>query len=148
MGRHVKYCPSCKQPKTVIDFGKDRRCKQCCNEKSKLYRASYPARVAASNKRSRKKNPSSVNRSLRKARLTRFGLSEQMYSDMLQKQNYVCAVCKNTDKRALAVDHCHKSGVVRGLLCGACNKAEGLLRSNPEIMRALANYVELHNKGM
>lgn len=148
MGRHVtKICPLCKRSFNLEDFGKDRRCKICCRKKSKKYRKTYPSRVAASNKKSRSKNPQSVQRSLRKAKLKRFGLSEEDYTKMLVSQNGVCAVCKQPGFKRLAVDHCHKTGKIRGLLCSSCNSAEGLLKSDSTIIRALADYVEYNDKG-
>lgn len=140
----TKQCPKCERCYELDDFGKDRRCKLCCREKSKKYRKGNPKAVAESNKKSRKANPQSLSRSLRKARLKRFGLTEKDYENLLIRQSGVCAVCKQTDKIALAIDHCHETDIVRGLLCGACNKAEGLLKSNPDVIRALADYVEYH----
>ena len=97
--------------------------------------------------KSRSKNPQSVQRSLRKAKLKRFGLSEEDYTKMLVSQNGVCAVCKQPGFKRLAVDHCHKTGKIRGLLCSSCNSAEGLLKSDSTIIRALADYVEYNDKG-
>ncbi len=49
----------------------------------------------------------------------------EKYSEMLIKQNYCCAICKKpetTFKKSLAIDHCHKTGKVRGALCYRCNR--------------------------
>lgn len=141
----IKQCPKCGSPyETAELFGKDRRCRLCCRAKSKKYRKDNPKKVAESNKKSRKANPQSLSKSLRKARLKRFGLTEEDYENLLIGQNGVCAVCKQVDKITLAIDHCHETDIVRGLLCGSCNKAEGLLKSNPDVIRALADYVEYH----
>ena len=40
------------------------------------------------------------------------------------------------------LDHCHETGALRGVLCNDCNRAEGLLKSDPEIVRKLLNYLE------
>lgn len=65
------------------------------------------------------------------------------YQYMLENQNGVCAICSNVDKsgRALAIDHDHKTGFVRGLLCGSCNRGLGLFRDNPEILLKAAKYL-------
>ena len=69
----------------------------------------------------------------------------------MQKQNYVCAICFNPEIRvhrltqtvtSLSVDHCHKTGKVRGLLCHSCNTALGLLKDNTDVMRLAINYLE------
>lgn len=70
---------------------------------------------------------------------------------MIALQGNKCAICgsEETDKRrgklrALAVDHDHETGKVRGLLCGACNKGIGLLKDDAEILRKAAAYLDKH----
>jgi hypothetical protein len=61
-------------------------------------------------------------------------------------QNYVCAVCLKFELSeqhgTLAVDHNHITGKNRGLLCGNCNKALGLLREDPSIIKSLLKYLD------
>jgi hypothetical protein len=79
-------------------------------------------------------------------RLATYGLSEAAYHDMLTKQNGKCAVCGATEATSrtdhLFVDHDHKTGRVRGLLCHACNFAIGHTNDSPDILRSLASYLE------
>lgn len=79
------------------------------------------------------------------------GVTQDQYEQMLAEQNHQCAICGRLHaesspekwKRAkLAVDHCHGSGVVRGLLCHQCNVALGLMQDNPGLLRAAAEYLE------
>lgn len=51
------------------------------------------------------------------------GCSAELYYDLLQKQNGLCAICfrPNVKGKKLAVDHCHKTNKIRGLLCNPCN---------------------------
>lgn len=62
-----------------------------------------------------------------RARLAQYGLEPVDYMRMLDAQNGVCAICRQSCKtgRDLAVDHCHSTGVARGLLCTACNLLVG-----------------------
>jgi hypothetical protein len=78
---------------------------------------------------------------------------------LFERQERACAIC-GTDwqgcvpaKRPryephflqhLCVDHCHRSGRVRGLLCNACNTAFGLLREEPKRFLAAASYLDRH----
>lgn len=63
---------------------------------------------------------------------------------MLVRQNNVCAICEklpSLKEKVLGVDHNHTSGKVRGLLCGACNRALGLLKDNPILLRKAETYL-------
>lgn len=80
-----------------------------------------------------------------KQSLKRYGITLDEYDLLLEKQNNCCAVCKtHTDflKRRLSVDHCHKTGKIRGLLCGPCNMSLGLLKEDIQIMNSLIQYTE------
>lgn len=66
-------------------------------------------------------------------RVRKYGMTEVDYNFMFEYQQGQCGVCKTHQRdlsRALAVDHCHKSGRVRGLLCSRCNTAIGLLKDS------------------
>lgn len=67
----------------------------------------------------------------------------QDYVAMFEAQGGVCAVCKEPCRsgRALAVDHDHASGRVRGLLCAGCNGALGLLLDDPRRAEAAVAYL-------
>ena len=79
-------------------------------------------------------------------RLRKYGLSVIAYNQLLAQQNGVCAICREPETagnaRELSVDHDHKTGRVRALLCGHCNSAIGFLRESPLLARAAATYLE------
>lgn len=76
---------------------------------------------------------------------SKYGLTEEAYFEMLIHQGGGCKICGATEGNEkhgkLFVDHCHKFGVVRGLLCGRCNSGISLLRDCPETIRAALFYV-------
>jgi hypothetical protein len=78
---------------------------------------------------------------------TTYGLTVEQYDRMLVEQHGVCAICGrppasyNNQNKSLAVDHVHATGQVRGLLCGRCNTAIGLLREDPVLAVGLADYL-------
>lgn len=83
--------------------------------------------------------------------LRRFGITLADYERMLDEQGGVCKVCCRPETailrghvKALAVDHCHATGVVRGLLCTKCNTALGLVEDCPDRLDALARYLMAH----
>jgi hypothetical protein len=68
-----------------------------------------------------------------------YGISEFDYAKMHDAQGGRCGMCRLPSglfTGTLAVDHCHKTGRVRGLLCSTCNSGIGLLRESPEILEA------------
>lgn len=77
----------------------------------------------------------------------RYGLSHAEYLAFLAKQNYACAICyeKQSERLVLGVDHDHKTGKVRGLLCRLCNSAIGQFRDDIDRIMLAAKY--LHKAG-
>lgn len=77
----------------------------------------------------------------------RYGVPEAQILELRQKQGDVCAICNrvNANGRALSVDHSHKTGQVRGLLCGPCNFAIGLFQEHPGLLDAAAEYLRTHH---
>lgn len=76
-----------------------------------------------------------------------YGLTPSDFAALLAKQDGRCAICRTNDftpKRNPGVDHCHGSGVVRGLLCGRCNAGLGQFKDDPALLRAAASYLEAH----
>jgi DNA-directed RNA polymerase subunit RPC12/RpoP len=54
----------------------------------------------------------------------KYGISLKQYKGMLKRQGYKCAICgkhQKDEKRNFAVDHCHKTKLIRGILCNYCN---------------------------
>lgn len=75
-----------------------------------------------------------------------YGIEPQDYYNMLKSQGGGCAICGSITsgykgKKKLAVDHCHSTGTVRGVLCHRCNKALGLFKDNIEVILRAASYL-------
>lgn len=62
---------------------------------------------------------------------------------MYRNQNGVCATCSVVpiEGRKLVVDHDHRTGKVRGLLCQPCNISLGAAKDKPDVLRSLADYL-------
>lgn len=60
---------------------------------------------------------------------------------LLERQGRSCAICGQPGGKDLHVDHDHRRQEVRGLLCGKCNRALGLLNEDPKIVRAAETYL-------
>lgn len=74
----------------------------------------------------------------------RYGLSLEEFRTMEARQQGHCLCCGRKPKTGspLVVDHCHATGVVRGLLCRNCNTLLGLAGDEPEVLRAAIEYLE------
>ena len=100
------------------------------------------------NRRLRKTNPDRYKNS---DLLKTFGITLKAYNRMLDKQDGICAICgqPETAKRngktiCLAVDHDHKTGKVRSLLCQNCNHAIGNFNDDPKLLKSAINYLSTH----
>lgn len=74
-----------------------------------------------------KAHPEQVAGYARKYRLSMYGLTPQTFQDVLGSQNNACAICAREFTRTPHVDHEHRTGKVRGLLCARCNTLVGYL---------------------
>jgi len=77
--------------------------------------------------------------------VARRALSKEDYDLLLEWQGGACALCRRPPSKVgplLAVDHHHKSGEIRGLLCGGCNVAIGFLMEDADWLRRAAEYLE------
>lgn len=158
-----KRCPNCKQtkPLNTAYFARANReksgfqgeCKACAYRR----RASQYARL--------KSNPEFMARNREVARqwrhktgfnatherlgvskgaLRRYKLTLSDYEQLLVLQNWKCAGCDEEHPRGgLVVDHCHTSGIVRGLLCVRCNAAAGMLKDDPARAVRLSRYLQV-----
>ena len=77
-----------------------------------------------------------------------YGITEAEYNDLFLEQDGHCAICSthvSEMDRSLAVDHCHETGLVRGLLCMQCNTSLGNLGDSIELLKRAIAYLEEHH---
>lgn len=73
----------------------------------------------------------------------KYGLEIEEFDALLASQGGGCAVCGGPpNAKNWHIDHDHRSGKVRGILCNGCNTGIGSMRDDPAIMRAAAEYIE------
>lgn len=70
----------------------------------------------------------------------RYGITLEQYELMFKEQAGKCLICLMTHDK-LHIDHCHTTGRVRGLLCGSCNRALGLLKDNTAFLLQAVKYL-------
>lgn len=75
----------------------------------------------------------------------RYGLTEEQYNAILTEQEGKCGICRRY--RKLSVDHDHKTGKNRGLLCSNCNSGLGLFEENLNVLNCAKVYLTKHKGG-
>lgn len=78
------------------------------------------------------------------SRIQRYKITKEEYIRLLSKSNEKCAICGNNclTGKSLAVDHDHKTGIVRGFLCQKCNIGIGHLNDDIKLLNSAINYLE------
>ena len=148
-------CQRCGEPLDESNSSSSRRkarsytCNPCIRKRQKEYYAANPEALERRKelRRIRKTATKEKVREMdRKTYLVRvYGLMPEEHDAMLKAQNYRCAVCEGTDTAPynyFCVDHCHSTGVIRGLLCFSCNIMLGKAKDNPTTLRRGAAYLE------
>jgi hypothetical protein len=153
----VKACAGCGAEKsgTEFQYRRDRgvldsKCRDC----NLAYLAAYHERnkAAAKAKRdaARASDPEAArDRDRRKNLARKYGVTPERYAAMVAQQSGRCAACGGSGEMShmqtpLVVDHCHRTGRVRGLLCARCNAAAGYFIDSPDRLMAGAAYLLSH----
>ncbi len=134
-----KVCSICKEEKHLTDFhlrslskdGHASACKECNIKRT------YEWAQKNSDKRTATYRKSSLKRT--------YGITLEQYDEMLEKQHHCCAICDRHEdqfKTRLAVDHNHKTGEIRGLLCNYCNHRVVGKHTDGDKLRQIAEYIE------
>jgi Autographiviridae endonuclease VII len=136
---------------------------------NKDYRTNFPDKVKTDNKEWRLKNKEYNDERIAKWRGNNpdkvkfmrwrghikftYKITSKEYDEMIEQQNGLCKICNKPETKMnmlkdgiqrLSVDHCHKTGKVRGLLCGKCNTALGSLRDSIDTLNSAIAYLSSH----
>lgn len=154
----MKLCPRCKvnpSPRAT-----DPKAHAFCASCHKVYRhehyvankTKYVARAAAQKKADPEKARQQSNAATQRWREKkgkeflkldaiekRYGVTPEQYRQAEREQDGCCAVCGR--RVPLHTDHDHKTKEFRGLVCGSCNRALGLMQDDPERLEAAARYL-------
>jgi hypothetical protein len=112
---------------------------------------SYYIKQLEAQRRRRSKNPEKVKAigraSEHRRRLKRYGVTEPWYADTLKNQKNLCDICLDplVPGRTTHIDHNHKTGQVRGLLCSHCNFLIGNAKEDKFRLMQAINYLEKHD---
>lgn len=128
----TKPCGKCKETKPLSEFNRDKRrkdgrqswCRACMSAYNKTYSRSHWLQYM-------------------------YGLTLEEYNDILEAQGGSCAICGKTPEeggRPLLVDHDHKTGEIRGLLCDGCNTALGYFEDSSGWRELAIKYLQKHKQ--
>lgn len=132
----LKVCASCKVEKEWKEFNLRKTgtpysyCQSCYKPQQRDYSKGYYLK----RKQEGRKDENKPRRLLRQ-----YGITIDQYNAMKAACADCCVLCGTSP---VFVDHCHKTGVVRGMLCRNCNFGLGLFQDNSELLRKAASYLE------
>lgn len=144
----TKACSMCGVEKPLNEFSKTKQlksgykahCKTCHNNINKKYYSNednYRRQVLWA-----KANPESRKKSYRKNKIKKeYGLSWEEYLELVKKFNNQCGICGGKDSISLSIDHNHKTGKVRGLLCNNCNNGLGRFKDSTSLLNKAIDYL-------
>lgn len=133
----MKTCSKCGEQKPLAQFNKRKASKdglsiwcKLCNSKnlSEWYKENKHKTADANLK-------------------VRYGISLLQKMDMKKAQNNLCSICKNKLKPGNkdSVDHCHKTGKIREILCSDCNRGLGGFKDSIQTLENAIQYLKRHS---
>ncbi len=155
--------------KNKFNGGLTTYCKDCLCAERKKYREANPEKMRQIRKDYRKNNKEKIAEAGRRRWLehtkhhpektryyrikSEYGITKTQHDQMLLDQGSKCTICEKVFIHGFGkggtnfgVDHCHKTGKVRGLLCHPCNSAIGLVKENVTILSKMIEYLKFHGE--
>jgi RNase P subunit RPR2 len=148
----TKMCRDCKvlkprnefSPRKVNGDGLDSYCRKCGNTRRAESRRKNLERHHEVQRAWRRRNVDKRQLYDLRQIAARYGIDEHQYFAMIESQSGACTICgtkQEGDGKRLSIDHDHRLGRVRGLLCSNCNLGIGYFYDNPTLLRRAAEYV-------
>lgn len=154
----TKRCTKCREFLPITDFYKRYNCKygvvgtckkcvhisQTTPEKRIRTRALAKERYEKGHWKKVSQNAKQYNRHLYLKNT--YGITQEVYEKLLTSQNCKCAICKSIvdDSSKGHIDHCHKTGEIRGILCAQCNKGLGHFKDDANLLYTAIDYLKTH----
>ena len=151
-----QVCNICEELKPIIEFewqsnrpNPRKTCKTCRAKKQWSDIKGNPVKHSHYNslrKQWRLKNFKKLSHQWKKSE---YKLGEGEYQRMLDDQGYICAICDKLllDDKNTHIDHDHKTGRVRAILCTNCNIGLGMFKDDPAVLKRAVGYVHTYELG-
>lgn len=127
-------CPQCKTTEHPKSTNKGHLCKVCASARAKKWYLDNPEKYFFNQIKAK------------------YGITKEQYLTLVETQENKCAICnqaettlnnwKEGEYKRLAIDHCHTTGKVRGLLCTRCNITLGAVKDNTALLIKMVDYLE------
>ena len=131
----MRECTKCKVLKSLENYNKYAHknylkaiCKECEVQRAQTWNSDNKEKLKRSSRNSSFKR--------------KYDITLDQYEDIAKSQNNKCLICEEETKRNLAVDHCHETGKIRGLLCMNCNIGLGHFKDDIINLRKAISYLE------
>lgn len=142
----LELCANCGGPNKRTTSRPVNWCSRCKHEawKARALERGYDFDAARDRKRNWVRKQYAVYDNIR------LYITREEFDALFEKQQGACAICRSkessfqrTGPRSLCIDHCHETGVIRGLLCARCNKGLGSLGDNLASLKKAVSYLEI-----
>lgn len=153
----MKICNKCNIEKPLTEFhssklkykandGKRPTCKLCRRMYDPKWWQQNREKACEISKKWQRRNPDATKRNSKNQNLKwNYGITLDHFNKMCLEQGDTCAICKKDNSqftKTLFVDHCHKTGKIRGLLCKKCNSGLGFLGETVEDLERAIEYLK------
>lgn len=150
----MKQCRACGELKPITEYHKHsgtkdklrNECKNCRRERDRVWRKTPKGKESKRKSDIKQRAKGNIAKAGRKYLLKQYGLTLFDYEQMYKNQKGKCALCGKFEKSKhtfnLSVDHCHKTGKVRGLLCRTCNIMLGVADDNTNFLKKAIQYLK------
>ncbi len=153
--RSLKACTKCLVPQPTIAFSRQAKSRTGYAPNCKRCHQGFPsASLERRREAARRRPPRALSPEARQKMLLkmRYGITPETYATILAAQGGRCAICRTESSdgsgRRFHIDHCHATGMIRGLLCSGCNTGIGQLGDSVELLRSAIEYLTTADTGV
>lgn len=149
----MKRCPDCEEtkpldafynaPKSTSKTKTSAHCKECARRRAREYNKRNAQAISEKRKAARR-TPEGLRKSRDRDLRRHYGIGLVDLEQMISAQENRCAICSDefTSDKQTHVDHCHRTGSIRGILCAACNLMLGHAKDDQRRLIAAVQYLE------
>lgn len=154
----AKPCTKCGKSEPEVTFRMRRRpdgkgwirrpwCRKCESKARTEYRRQWPERQREVARRYKRTHIKKIRRGQARRCWRKIGLDVDFVEHYMEIHKK-CEICgaSETERRALSVDHCHKTNMFRGILCDSCNRGLGYFKDNTKLLLKAADYLGKFNE--